>query len=330
MIPETSHSAGSDKISIIIPVYNAAPYLGECLESVLNQSYRNLEIILINDGSSDSSDLIARQYAEQDSRVHFISHSERKGQGARRNEGIMYAHGTYVGFCDADDMADSDMFERLLHAILKNDTDMSVCRLRTTREKQKDNQTVSTWVIDGQTSVEYFLTRNWFGAFSCNKLFKKNILQMTGKYPEGMFYEDIVFIPQVCMNAEKCAVIDDTMYYYRQHKSSVVGSRFAPYKMDQVQAYDMLIPAILSKFPELKVSAHAKRFISLMEIWTIMIADSFVSSEFSRILREKAKESRCHFSFRQTRNKKRILLFDFALTFPFIYKIAIKLLYHRK
>ena len=107
---------------------------------------------------------------------------------------------------------------------------------------------------------------------------------MTGKYPEGMFYEDIVFIPQVCMNAEKCAVIDDTMYYYRQHKSSVVGSRFAPYKMDQVQAYDMLIPAILSKFPELKVSAHAKRFISLMEIWTIMIADSFVSSEFSRIL----------------------------------------------
>ncbi len=329
-ISETDrHSRECKKITVIISVYNGASYLAECLDSVLHQTYRKLEIILINDGSTDSSDLIARQYAEKDDRIHFISHSENKGLGYRRNEGIAYAHGEYIGFCDADDTADSDMFEKLFLAIEENDADMSVCRLRTTREKPERTQAVSSRIINGRTTAEYFLTNNWFGAFSWNKLFKRDLLQMTGKYPEGMLYEDIVFIPQVCMNARKCAVIDEALYYYRQHKSSITGSLFDPSKMDRVQAYDMLLPAILSRFPDLKELAHARRFTSIMEIWTIMIKDSYSSPEFSRILREKAKESRIHFTLAQTRDKKRVLLFDFALVFPLIYRIAVRLLYTR-
>ena len=151
-----------------------------------------------------------------------------------------------------------------------------------------------------------------------------------GLYPEGMFYEDVVFIPQVCMNAEKIAVSNRSLYYYRQHPDSVVGSRYFSGKLDQVKAYRMLIPAVLAKYPELSSLIHAKAVYGIMSVYHIAVADAAkVDPLICEEILTAAKEVRKNICIFSTPQKMQNLLFTFALCFPGLYNLLLSLFYRR-
>ena len=165
-------------ISVIVPIYNAEKYLSKCIESLIHQSYRALQIILVNDGSTDNSLTIAQDYAAQDARIAIYSQTNR-GQAAARNNGVQYASGEWIAFVDADDYLDTDCYAQLMQHIAHNDcVQMGYRRMST----------------DGKV-IEEKCPRYFYQFTSpCMRLYRRNLFtehQLT--FPEGMIYEDVIF-----------------------------------------------------------------------------------------------------------------------------------------
>lgn len=165
-------------ISVIVPIYNAEKYLGKCIESLIHQSYRALQIILVNDGSTDNSLTIAQDYAAQDARIAIYSQLN-KGQAAARNKGLQYANGEWIAFVDADDYLDTDCYAQLIQHMANNDcVQMGYRRMST----------------DGKV-IEEKCPRYFYQFTSpCMRLYRRDLFtkhQLT--FPEGMIYEDVIF-----------------------------------------------------------------------------------------------------------------------------------------
>ena len=323
-------NVSDDLISIVVSVYNGEKYLDECLSSLEVQSYCNLEIIVLDDGSTDSTMEICQKHAAKDDRIRFIHFDDRKGQGARRNYGIEIAGGRFIGFVDGDDAAHPEMFMRLHDMMEMENIQIAVCNLQVEKEFASGRDGIME-LIDGKEATKRFLTDPGFGAFSCNKLFRTEFLRKTGRYPEGMFYEDIVFIPQLCAEASLLAVTDESLYFYRQHKESVTRSRFTKAKMDQVKAYELLLPVLLEKYSTLESLIYEKAFFAMMGVYNILILDgnSEEYSLYSTTLLEKAKEYRKKISPWRAANHSRSFIFCFGLLFPRLYRLALKRIYKR-
>ena len=320
-----------DLISVIISVYNGEKYLDECLDSLEKQSYKNLEILVLDDGSTDRTGEICQRHARRDARIFFRHFSDRRGQGARRNYGIETARGKFIGFVDGDDAAHPEMFTKLRDMLELENTQVAVCNLQVEREFVFGGKG-SMQIIDGREATRRFLTDPGFGAFSCNKLFRASFLRKTGRYPEGMFYEDIVFIPRLCAEADFLAVTDESLYFYRQHNESVTRSCFSAAKMDQVRAYDLLLPVLLEKYPEWKGLIYEKAFFAMMGVYNFLVldgGDGKESGEYGKILLAKAGEYRKHITPWKAANRSRSLIFCAGLLFPRLYRFALKALYRR-
>ena len=165
-------------ISVIVPIYNAETYLAKCIESLIHQSYRALQIILVNDGSTDNSLSIAREYAKQDSRIEIYT-QENQGQSAARNNGLKHATGEWIAFVDADDYIDNDFYEQLLRHIAKNDC-VQIGYRRVT--------------ADGEILKEKCPRHFYQFTSPCMRLYRHDVLtQHRLTFPEGMIYEDVIF-----------------------------------------------------------------------------------------------------------------------------------------
>jgi glycosyltransferase involved in cell wall biosynthesis len=206
-------------ISVIIPIYNIEPYLRECVDSVINQTHKNLEIILVDDGSSDNCPHICDAYAAKDSRIKVI-HQKNGGLGPARNSGLDIATGDYIGFVDSDDLLAPDMYEVLLGNMIAANADVSVCAFAWYYKDQPPalNDENNTFVIDLKPhplaqAEQYYL----FSA--CNKLYKRYIFE-TLRYPNS-FSEDMYIYPQIVYNAGVFVVTGKTLYFYRQRRSGI-------------------------------------------------------------------------------------------------------------
>lgn len=325
-----NQSAGNeDLISVIIPVYNAGDYLEECLRSIVRQTYSAYEVILLDDASTDRSSSICRKYADTDTRFRYFRFEKREGQGCRRNYGISVSAGSYIAFVDSDDVIADDMLETMHRILIATDSEIAVCRLQT-HPGFRDDKDPEEIIMDGHDAVFRFCNDPSFGAFSCNKFFRKDVFLRTGSYPEGMFYEDIAYIPQVCMNARRIVYSSRSLYYYRQHPGSVVGRRFFTGKLDQIKAYRLLLPAVTGKYPDLAPALHAKALYGIMSVYHVLIADeSSPDPSVKNEILTAAREIRRKISFFHSTQKKRLLIFTFALCFSWGYNIFLKTLYKR-
>lgn len=216
-----------EKISVIIPVYKVEKFLPDCVDSVLSQTYTNLEVILVDDGSPDRCGAICDEYAEKDSRVKVI-HKENGGQGSARNRGLDAATGDYIAFVDSDDWIDPDMYEVLLKLLLEHDADIAEASYRFYRPWKTENKTlecpntqkVFVW------EAEEILERFYFGPdlFSdvavmvWNKLYKASLLRDL-RFREGFIYEDSEFMPRVLYACKKLVKYDRSVYTYNIHLS---------------------------------------------------------------------------------------------------------------
>ncbi|MBT2616776.1 MULTISPECIES: glycosyltransferase [unclassified Bacillus (in: firmicutes)] len=233
-------------ISIIIPVYNAEKYLTKCLESVKNQTHQDLEVILVNDGSTDQSSSICNEYAQKDKRFNVI-HKKNGGVSSARNEGLKVAKGEYIGFIDPDDWVEGCMFEKLYQLAIENNADISMCGYY----KEKVDGTVLNNIINSPVieltpieSINNILNKNDYRGFLWNKLFSADILKKTPVVDfnnEIHFCEDLLFC---CQSILKCGsiVFDSTPYYhYIIHDNNASQSYFSPKKLTSLVALEKII-----------------------------------------------------------------------------------------
>lgn len=218
-------------ISIIIPVYNVKEYLEKCLYSVCGQTYKNLEIIVVDDGSTDGSGEICDMFAETDSRIKVI-HQVNKGQSCARNEGLTIARGEYIGFVDSDDWIDPDMYEFLYHLLVDNDADISVCAHyieTTTRTKVRYSSGAFT-SFSSDEAIRALIVDKRMRNYMCDKLFKRKALAGI-QFPEKQIFEDMAICYRIFYKVQRIVMQDCPKYHYLQREgSTTLGERYDPGK----------------------------------------------------------------------------------------------------
>ena len=212
------------KVSVIVPVFNTENYLRRCLDSLVNQTLQSLEIILVDDGSTDSSPDILKEYAARYPDKIVVLHKENGGQGSARNLGIRKCTGTYVGFVDSDDYVDTGMFETMLLTAEENDCDMVECHYHYVQETEKGNRELET-----RGNIRQYKTRKdmFINPMTCpwNKIFKRELLLQDGlEFPEGLIYEDTAFCVKMIPYIKKEIFVDKPLVYYILRGTSTMNA----------------------------------------------------------------------------------------------------------
>ena len=216
-------------ISVIVPVYNAEKYLRQCIESIINSTYKELEIILVNDGSKDASESICKEYVLKDSRIQVINQCN-KGLPAARNAGLDRAEGKYISFVDADDAITQDFFEKMVYAIETTGADWSACDFFVHKKNNLEKQKTEITEVEGISNQIAAVTvapkmRNltWINGYVWNKLYLRSKINFRFSEKQLMG-EDLEFNYNYCKLAAKVAIIDEALYFYRQSDSSIMGT----------------------------------------------------------------------------------------------------------
>lgn len=215
-------------ISIIVPVYNVEDYIDRCIESILNQTFKDFELILVDDGSPDNCTKKCDKWAERDSRIKVI-HKPNRGVSSARNAGLAIAQGNYIGFCDPDDVLNHNMYELLYNTIIKDNSDCCVCSYKAfSSDNEISINCVDSngkfLVLNHENIVEYFLTyrRNTLGCV-WNKLIKKSVISDIVFNENMAFGEDYCFSLEAILNCKKVSVIESpALYYYFIRENSAM------------------------------------------------------------------------------------------------------------
>lgn len=229
-------------ISVVVPVYNVEKYLNKCLDSIIGQTYRNLEIILVDDGSTDDSGAICDVYREKDSRVRVV-HQKNQGLSGARNTGINIANGELLGFVDSDDYIIENMYERLLEVLLKNDAQISICDCECIMEageeiSHQEYPKLETEVLNKEQALQRldgFSYPYWKYVTAWNKLYRKHIFEGL-RYPVGKKNEDEFIAHILISKVERLAVISEPLYMYVQRADSIMGGSQKKKHIDSVYA----------------------------------------------------------------------------------------------
>lgn len=217
-----------NKISVIIPVYNVEKYIHECIDSVINQTYTNLEIILVDDGSTDSCASICDAYAKKDSRIRVI-HKENGGLSDARNAGLEIATGKYIGYVDSDDYIAPDMYECLLKACEENDAEIAICRFHIFIDKvQTDGNIIKgNKIYNSKEILSAYIDENGeelITPSAWSKLYQRECIKGL-QFPKGKLCEDIVYTTKAFYNAKKISYVDRELYFYRNRPGSIMTEK---------------------------------------------------------------------------------------------------------
>ena len=215
---------GNIKVSIIVPVYNCEKFIKRCMNSLANQTLRDIEIIIINDGSSDKSEDIIKTFS--DDRIKYYKQSN-SGQSVARNFGIDVACGEYIGFVDGDDWVDDNFFENLYEAAIKNEADIAVAGIiRLHRTNKKYYLKFSNSTITTDTNEKFRLCDVPEKSYVWNKIYKADKLKNSNiRFEPNRIFEDVVFTPEILLKSEKLVTVPDTYYYYWRNSGSTVTKR---------------------------------------------------------------------------------------------------------
>lgn len=233
-------------ISVIIPVYKVEAYLTACVESVLAQTYPNIEIILVDDGSPDGCPAICDAFAARDSRIRVL-HKENGGLSSARNAGIDMAGGDYLALLDSDDLWSPRFLERLFRAIQETEADFAVCLFQSFQNEQEIRNAIAAKTLCFSQADAFeclFDHRNENMVVAPNKLYVRKLFDGADqklRYPVGKLHEDEAVIHEIIGAAEKVAWVEEAHYYYRQSPGSITTSRFTLKRLDETFAKEQRI-----------------------------------------------------------------------------------------
>ena len=222
------NNESSPLISIIVPVYNVKAYLERCFDSIRGQTYRNLEIIVVDDGSTDGSEDICDEYARLDNRIKVI-HQNNAGQSAARNKALSVAQGEFLGFVDADDWIDGDMYEFLYNLVLENHVDISICSHYVEKQgktRVRYSSGVKT-VFSRDEAIRALVVDKRVRNYVWDKLFRRQLFNNI-RFPIGRLFEDLAVTYQVFYNSDRIVMEDKPKYHYVVHNESSMQGRYNP------------------------------------------------------------------------------------------------------
>ena len=294
-------------ISIVIPVYNAEEYLEKCIESILDQTYPNWELVLVDNGSTDESMEICRAYAKKDVRITAFHQYRNQGVSVARNLGMERCLGDFITFIDADDWVKKDYLEKLVKLQKKQDADLVICgydrvydedRKKAPEETQKSGKyAIRTYNIK-QYLKHYLLEGN---THCWGVLYKSSVLEQL-KFPSGLTIgEDLLFVLEAALRAEKIAVTDYMGYQYYINTEGAMLKKFTPSYMDQITCWERVLKRIGETYPQLTVKVE-----SILVVSVLLVVGKIAELDIAEQKEYKKEMEECYRVFMQYGKKKEI------------------------
>ena len=272
---------GNELISIIVPVYNVEQYLEKCVDSIINQTYKNLEIILVDDGATDSSSKLCDKLAKIDNRIK-VYHKENGGLSDARNYGVERATGDYIGFVDSDDYIDAEMYEKLYEAIKKENVDVAECNLKIIYPNRVELFTEQNYynVCTKQEYLEEYLKIEKIFGSACVRLIKSNIAKKL-KFPVGKLYEDTYYAYDLINVADSYVIMEAPYYNYLMRENSITNARFNPRIFDLIEIVEEFHNIVYENYPELEEAADYRKMYAYFSVLnSILLEEEFKNNSF--------------------------------------------------
>ncbi len=279
-------------ISVIVPVYNVESYIGRCLDSLISQTYDELEIICVDDASTDNSLNICIEFAAKDPRIRVIEKDENSGVSATRNVGLVNSSGRYISFVDPDDWIDVTMYQKMIDTLKKREADMIVCSLHKVwpdKVVEMKNEIKMPVECFGKEQAYIYAFNRFecmgFGLYNWNKLYKRELIfskDTTICFDEKMYlFEDIVFFVEVLQKTDKICYLDEPLYYYYQRENSLVHDTNLDRYYDSLLMYARVIEFFDKNQYAHSLISYAKRFYAFQA--SLILEKAIIKREYENI-----------------------------------------------
>lgn len=277
------------KISVIVPVYNVQKYLKACIKSILNQTFTDIEIILVDDGSTDDSGKIC-DYFKKNSRSIRVIHKKNGGLSEARNEGLKLAQGEYVGFVDSDDIIRKDMYEVLYNLCIENCAEISSCSFK----RFEYNYEISNDKIENKNiKIKTYIKNNIIEAYyrgelnsvsSCNKLYRRRLFDNI-LFPKNRIYEDASTTYKLLLNANKLVETDEDLYFYRLREGSITNCSFNDKRFDIIPLYNEQYKIMSKVYPNICNQIKYEYYHNLRCIFVDIINDNELKNKSNYLIK---------------------------------------------
>lgn len=304
-------------ISVIIPVFNVEMFLARCIDSVIRQTYTRLEIILVDDGSTDNSGKICDEYRLRDNRIVVI-HKDNGGLSSARNTGLDVSHGKYIGFVDGDDYISSEMYERLLEGLIQYNGNYSTGGIRelylSGSELIHGCHGKGTIILDKEEAfIDYYVNLKYNRSSVCCKLFKRELIDSV-RFTEGIHGEDADIMYRVIDRVDKVVCINEPIYYYIHRENSITTSGISDHSFDMIKTSDRMLAFFRERYPNLLWVVYVARLRWILDIRREVRDSSSESKKYAEILDDIVKrEKKEYCSIRQIPISTKVLMWSVVL-----------------
>lgn len=297
-----------DLISVIIPVYNVENYLERCIDSVINQSYKNIEILLIDDGSSDKSGIICDKYATKDDRIITI-HNKNQGLSKTRNYGIEISKGKFITFIDSDDYIDKDFIKNTYNALIENNVDLGITKLKVSYKNEipklrKDNKSK---IINSKKALEEMLYTDMYYISTCGKLYRKKLFDDI-RFPNNQLFEDVNTTYKLIDQAKKVYCTNNEYYVYFVRNNSITTQNFNNKQLDLIKATEEMTNDIINKYQDLIEGANRRKVYSRISTLCRVITSKGNNEELEKELINYIKENKEVIKYKETPLRDKIAI----------------------
>ncbi len=329
-----------NKISIIVPVYNVEKYLDRCVESIVSQTYENLEIILVDDGSPDNCPQMCDDWAKKDERIRVV-HKTNGGLSSARNTGLEIATGSLIAFVDSDDWLEPDMYRKLCTAILQYDADIAMCATDSVDMEGNNIATGTTPTLKNSKEKIIIYSNNseimeahispseiagWINSGVWNKLYRAHIVNGV-LFPKGRLYEDVFTMYKYLHKASKMAYIPWHGYNYFQREGSICNKKFDGRNMDLLDANVERYEFICENYKHLEIPAR-EQVVDCCFNLAFKIVEEEVISQYKPQVKQikKAFKKYASLDLYKTYSIKRLAALNLFVVSPHIFRLAVHLL----
>lgn len=272
-------------ISVIVPVYKVEKYLDKCVQSIIQQTYQNFELILVDDGSPDNCPKMCDEYARKYNDKIKVLHKKNGGLSDARNAGTMIAKGEYVTYIDSDDYVAENYLEKLYNIMKDNNADIAVTGIEIFYENKKIKNKYKlenkTYIYSGEQALEKMLYQNTLDTSACAMLIPVSIAKEF-LFPIGKYHEDEYTTYKYYANIEKVAVTTERLYFYLQRSGSIMHV-FGQSSMDELDAADNLVNYCLENYPLLLKAAESKKFSDYCQVF---LSNKNIKKDYTEIYKQ--------------------------------------------